>query len=61
MYYPFRQWFLDRLMNLEFPLWNPYWGAGHEVVIWATVPIDFYSIIETFIKPHYEYFVFIQC
>ena len=48
-------------MNLEFPLWNPYWGAGHEVVIWATVPIDFYSIIETFIKPHYEYFVFIQC
>ena len=61
MYFPFRQWFIDRLMNFEFPLWNPFWGIGHEAVIWATVPIDFYSIIEIFIKPHYEYFVLIHC
>ena len=61
MYYPFRQWFLGCLMNLEFPLWNPYWGTGHEAVIWSTVPVDFYSILEIFIKPHYEYFYLIHC
>jgi len=48
-------------MNFEFPLWNPFWGIGHEAVVWATVPIDFYSIIEIFIKPHYEYFFLIHC
>ena len=61
MYYPFRQWFLENLMDFKFPIWNPYWGIGHEAVIWATVPVDFYSILEIFIKPHYEYFFILQC
>jgi len=61
IYFPFREWFLNHLMNFEFPLWNPFWGIGHEAVVWATVPIDFYSIIEIFIKPHYEYFFLIHC
>lgn len=61
MYYPFRQWFLNRLLNLEFPIWNPFWGAGHEAVIWSTVPVDPYTILELIFKPHYAYFHFIQC
>jgi len=61
MYYPFRQWFLERLKNFEFPLWNPYWGAGHEAVIWSTVPIDPYTILELIFKPPYRYFHLIQC
>ena len=60
MYYPYRQWFLDRLMNFEFPVWNPYWGLGHEAVIWSTVPVDFYSLIEIFIRPNYQYFYLIH-
>ncbi len=61
MYYPFRQWFLNRLMNFEFPIWNPYWGAGHEAVIWSTVPIDPYTILELIIGPRYGYYHLIQC
>lgn len=61
MYYPFRQWFLNRLLNLEFPVWNPFWGAGHEAVIWSTVPIDPYTILELIIGPRYAYFHLIQC
>ncbi len=61
MYYPFRQWLLESLLDFRFPIWNPYWGIGHEAIIWATVPVDFYSIIEIFVKPHYEYFVILQC
>ena len=61
MYYPFRQWFLSRLINFEFPIWNPYWGAGHEALIWSTVPIDPYTIIELIIGPRYAYFHLIQC
>jgi len=61
MYFPFRQWFLERLFNFEFPLWNPYWGIGHEAVIWATVPIDLYSIFEIIPGFKYAYFYLIQC
>lgn len=61
MYYPFRQWFLERLKNFEFPLWNPYWGTGHEAVIWSTVPIEPYTILELIFKPPYRYFHLIQC
>jgi hypothetical protein len=61
IYYPFREWFIGNLLNFEFPLWNPFWGIGHEAVVWSTVPIDFYSILEIFIKPHYEYFFLIHC
>ncbi|MFZ3091837.1 MAG: hypothetical protein WA240_14615 [Nitrospirota bacterium] len=61
MYYPFRQWFLSRLMNFEFPVWNPYWGAGHEAVIWSTVTIDPYTILELIIGPRYGYYHLIQC
>ncbi|MDP2922711.1 MAG: hypothetical protein Q8O30_03195 [Candidatus Omnitrophota bacterium] len=61
MYYPFRQWFLHRLLNFQFPIWNPYWGAGHEAVIWSTVPIDPYTIFELIIGPRYGYFYLIQC
>ncbi len=61
MYFPFRQWFLDRLMNFEFPLWNPFWGTGHEAVIWSTIPVDLYTILEIFLRPHYEYFFLIHC
>lgn len=48
-------------MNFEFPLWNPYWGAGHEAVIWATVPIDPYTIIELILGYHYAFFHLVQC
>lgn len=49
-------------MNLEFPLWNPYWGAGHEAVIWATVPIDPYTTLEIILGPHYyAFFHLVQC
>jgi len=48
-------------MNFEFPVWNPYWGAGHEAVIWSTVPIDPYTLIELLIKPPYAYFHLIHC
>lgn len=61
MYYPFRQWFLGRLMNFKFPLWNPYWGTGHEAVIWSTVPLDPYTFFELIIGPQYRYFYLIQC
>lgn len=61
MYYPFRQWFISRLINFEFPVWNPYWGAGHEALIWSTVPIDPYTLIELIIRPQYAYFHLIQC
>ncbi len=61
MYYPFRQWFLSRLLNLEFPIWNPFWGAGHEAVIWSTVPIDPYTILELIIGHRYAFFHLIQC
>lgn len=61
MYYPFRQWFLSRLLNFEFPLWNPYWGAGHEAVIWSTVPVDPYTILELVIGARYAFFHLIQC
>ncbi len=61
MYYPFRQWFLSHLMNFEFPVWNPYWGAGHEAVIWSTVTIDPYTILELIIGPRYGYYHLIQC
>lgn len=61
MYYPFRQWFLGRLKNLEFPIWNPYWGTGHEAVIWSTVPIDPYTILELILGHSYAYFHLIQC
>lgn len=61
MYYPFRQWFLSRLINFEFPLWNPYWGVGHEAVIWSTVTIDPYTILELIIGPRYGYYHLIQC
>lgn len=61
MYFPFRQWFMQRLLHGEFPIWNPYWGIGHEAVIWATVPVDIYSLIEPLIGPRYEFFFPIQC
>jgi hypothetical protein len=61
MYYPFRQWFLSRLMNLDFPLWNPYWGIGHEAVIWSTVPLDPYTFLEIILGARYGYFYLIQC
>lgn len=61
VYFPFRQWFQERLLNFEFPLWNPYWGAGHEAVVWATVPMDIYSLVDLFLKPHYEYYFLVHC
>lgn len=61
MYYPFRQWVVSGLKNLEFPLWNPYWGAGHEANIWSTIPIDPYTILEIIFSPRYAYFHLIQC
>lgn len=61
IYFPFRKWFLDCLLDFKFPLWNPYWGAGHEAVVWATVPIDPYSLLDLLIRPHYEYYFPIHC
>ncbi|MCP4992095.1 MAG: hypothetical protein GY928_40425 [Colwellia sp.] len=60
VYFPFRKWFLNRLMNLEFSLWNPFWGAGHPAVMWSTIPIDPNIIFEIFINSHYEYFFLIH-
>lgn len=60
LYYPFRQWFSQRLLNGEFPLWNPYWGIGQPAVVWATIPIDIYTILEIIFGPQYQYFQTIQ-
>lgn len=48
-------------MHLEFPLWNPYWGTGHEAVIWSTVPVDPYTILEMVLGHQYELFYLVQC
>ncbi|MDP2923297.1 MAG: hypothetical protein Q8O30_06220, partial [Candidatus Omnitrophota bacterium] len=59
-YYSFRQWFSQRLLNGEFPIWNPYWGLGITADIWATIPIDIYTIFEIIFGPQYHYFQVIQ-
>ena len=60
MYFPFRDWFLQRLTNFDFPIWNPYWGLGHEMVIWASIPIDPYSIFEFLFGPQNSNYFLIQ-
>lgn len=59
-YYSFRQWFSSRLLNGEFPMWNPFWGLGVPSDIWATIPIDIYTILEIIFGPKYHYFQVIQ-
>ncbi len=59
-YYSYRQWFSQRLLSGEFPLWNPFWGIGQPTDIWATIPIDIYTILEIIFGPQYHYFQVIQ-
>lgn len=61
LYYPFRQWFSNKLLSGEqFPLWNPYWGIGQPIEIWATIPIDLYTPLEMLFGPQYHYFQTLQ-
>lgn len=55
-YYPYRQWFSQRLLNGEFPLWNPYTGIGLPAALCATIPLDIYSALEIVFGPQYHYF-----
>ena len=59
-YYPYRQWFSQRLLNGEFPLWNPYTGIGLPAELCATIPLDIYSAIEMVFGPQYHYFQLVQ-
>ncbi len=55
-YYPFRQWFVSQLMEGRFPLWNPYWGLGHGVEAWASIPLDLYTPLEILVGPYYHHY-----
>lgn len=59
-YYPFRQWFTQQLLKGDFPLWNPFMGIGTTSEIWATFPIDVYTVLEIIFGPKYHYFQVIQ-
>jgi hypothetical protein len=59
-YYPFRQWFADVLRHGEFPLWNPYWGLGHPAEVWASIPLDLYSVLEIVVGPFYHFYLLAQ-
>ena len=60
IYFPFRRWFLESLVQGEFPFWNPYWGLGEPAVIWATIPIDWYSLVELIVGSEYQFFAVAQ-
>src|SRR6266545_6561913 len=55
-YYPFRQWFAEQIRNLQFPIWNPYWGIGHGVEVWASIPLDLYTPLEILVGPYYHWY-----
>jgi hypothetical protein len=55
-YYPFRQWFAQQIRDLHFPIWNPYWGIGHGVEVWASIPLDLYTPLEVLIGPYYHWY-----
>lgn len=59
-YYPYRQWFLSRLKSLDFPIWNPYWGLGHAVEAWGSIPLDPYTLLELGFGPYYHYYQLLQ-
>lgn len=56
-YYPLRQWFLGRLLNGEFPLWNPSWGLGQPADVFSTIPLDIYTPLEIIFGAQYHYFL----
>lgn len=55
-YYPFRQWFVEQIRGLRFPVWNPYWGIGHGVEVWASIPLDLYTPLELLVGPYYHWY-----
>jgi hypothetical protein len=55
-YYPFRQWFSQQIQSFHFPVWNPYWGIGHGVEAWASIPFDLYTPLELLVGPHYHWY-----
>jgi len=55
-YYPFRQWFAQQIRDLHFPIWNPYWGIGHGVEVWASIPLDLYTPLELLVGPYYHWY-----
>lgn len=59
-YYPLRQWYVSRLLNGEFPVWNPYWGLGQPSDAWASIPIDIYTPLEIYFGAQYHYFIALQ-
>lgn len=59
-YFPFRQWFAGQLAQGEFPLWNPYWGIGHSAEVWASIPLDIYTIFEVLGFHAYHYYFLAQ-
>ena len=59
-YYAFRHWFVTRLADGQFPLWNPHWGIGQAADVWATIPLDLYTPLELAFGPQYHLFHALQ-
>ena len=59
-YYAFRQWFVTRLADGQFPVWNPHWGIGQAADVWATIPLDLYTPLELVFGPRYHLFLALQ-
>ena len=59
-YYPYREWFTDQLTKGSLPLWNPFMGLGTTSQLWATFPVDLFTVLSLIVGPHYHYFQFIQ-
>ncbi len=59
-YFPFRKWYLDRILHGEFPLWNPYWGLGRIAEVWTTLPIDVLTPLELILPLEPQHFLLLQ-
>jgi hypothetical protein len=59
-YFSFRVWFYKALAAGHFPLWNPNWGLGHPAEVWATIPLDPYTLLELIFGPRYGSFQAVQ-
>ncbi len=60
LYYAYREWFSQELIQGHFPLWNPYWGLGLPAIEWATIPVDIYTFLEIIFGYKYQYYQVLQ-
>ena len=49
-----------QLARGHFPIWNPYWGIGHPVEAWGTIPLDLYTPLELLFGPRYHAYQSLQ-